>query len=326
MKQTKPGASDRSFAAYPRCSADLLEVARRRTRASVTATRRWHTHRCLGRLAQAPCIRLKLQLAEEAAAHQRESAAHEKSRQLGPPGCRLWRCVRLMSPRYSARRVPGRIPSFGRPAGRMRRVAANASLVHRGDRSLPRSERRRRRPSPSRHSSGCARLGVALPSCRQRVCGRRCLGRLTTHRQSDEAAEQGDEADEAGASDGASQLIPGVRRTVGVDDGDRQCSAAQVAAVSDATCSSGSCRATAGVFLASLGAHGLELFWRLGSRGSACLDDHEAVTWAVRHARCRSRLESGRRHFSACVWPSASRLQYDQPLDGVSCIGERAGT
>jgi hypothetical protein len=26
--------------------------------------------------------------------------------------------------------------------------------------------------------------------------------------------EQGDEADEAGASDGASQLIPGVRRTV----------------------------------------------------------------------------------------------------------------
>ena len=30
---------------------------------------------------------------------------------------------------------------------------------------------------------------------------------------SDEAVEQGDEADEAGASDGASQLIPGVRRT-----------------------------------------------------------------------------------------------------------------
>ena len=30
-----------------------------------------------------------------------------------------------------------------------------------------------------------------------------------------EAAEQGDEADEAGASDGASQLIPGVRRTNG---------------------------------------------------------------------------------------------------------------
>jgi hypothetical protein len=28
------------------------------------------------------------------------------------------------------------------------------------------------------------------------------------------AAEQGDEADEAGASDGASQLIPGVRRTI----------------------------------------------------------------------------------------------------------------
>jgi hypothetical protein len=28
-----------------------------------------------------------------------------------------------------------------------------------------------------------------------------------------EAAEQGDEADEAGASDGASQLIPGVGRT-----------------------------------------------------------------------------------------------------------------
>jgi hypothetical protein len=27
------------------------------------------------------------------------------------------------------------------------------------------------------------------------------------------AGEQGDEADEAGASDGASQLIPGVRRT-----------------------------------------------------------------------------------------------------------------
>jgi hypothetical protein len=30
-----------------------------------------------------------------------------------------------------------------------------------------------------------------------------------------EAAEQGDEADEAGASDGASQLIPGVRQTLG---------------------------------------------------------------------------------------------------------------
>jgi hypothetical protein len=29
------------------------------------------------------------------------------------------------------------------------------------------------------------------------------------------AVEQGDEADEAGASDGASQLIPGVRQTVG---------------------------------------------------------------------------------------------------------------
>jgi hypothetical protein len=28
-----------------------------------------------------------------------------------------------------------------------------------------------------------------------------------------EAVEQGDEADEAGASDGASQLIPGVRQT-----------------------------------------------------------------------------------------------------------------
>jgi hypothetical protein len=28
------------------------------------------------------------------------------------------------------------------------------------------------------------------------------------------AAEQGDEADEAGASDGASQLIPGVRRLI----------------------------------------------------------------------------------------------------------------
>ena len=32
--------------------------------------------------------------------------------------------------------------------------------------------------------------------------------------EDDEAVEQGDEADEAGASDGASQLIPSVRRTV----------------------------------------------------------------------------------------------------------------
>jgi hypothetical protein len=32
-------------------------------------------------------------------------------------------------------------------------------------------------------------------------------------RMSDEAVEQGDEADEAGASDGASQLIPGVGQT-----------------------------------------------------------------------------------------------------------------
>jgi hypothetical protein len=31
---------------------------------------------------------------------------------------------------------------------------------------------------------------------------------------SDDVAQQGDEADEAGASDGASQLIPGVLRTV----------------------------------------------------------------------------------------------------------------
>ena len=40
-------------------------------------------------------------------------------------------------------------------------------------------------------------------------------GQQTTLRSSDRAAEQGDEADEAGASDGASQLIPGVRRTNG---------------------------------------------------------------------------------------------------------------
>ena len=31
------------------------------------------------------------------------------------------------------------------------------------------------------------------------------------------AVEQGDEADEAGASDGASQLIPGVRQTNGIE-------------------------------------------------------------------------------------------------------------
>jgi hypothetical protein len=37
----------------------------------------------------------------------------------------------------------------------------------------------------------------------------------TFGRTIDRAAEQGDEADEAGASDGASQLIPGVRRTHG---------------------------------------------------------------------------------------------------------------
>jgi hypothetical protein len=39
-------------------------------------------------------------------------------------------------------------------------------------------------------------------------------------RQSDEAIEQRDEADEAGASDGASQLIPGVRPTVEGSFGD----------------------------------------------------------------------------------------------------------
>jgi hypothetical protein len=39
-------------------------------------------------------------------------------------------------------------------------------------------------------------------------------GRLNHGLESDDAAEQGDEADEAGASDGASQLFPGVRPTV----------------------------------------------------------------------------------------------------------------
>ena len=38
---------------------------------------------------------------------------------------------------------------------------------------------------------------------------------------SDEAVEQGDEADEAGASDGASQLIPGVMRTSKAQEGAR---------------------------------------------------------------------------------------------------------
>ena len=36
---------------------------------------------------------------------------------------------------------------------------------------------------------------------------------LTILRRNRGAVEQGDEADEAGASDGASQLIPGVRQT-----------------------------------------------------------------------------------------------------------------
>jgi hypothetical protein len=36
---------------------------------------------------------------------------------------------------------------------------------------------------------------------------------METPSESHDAAEQGDAADEAGASDGASQLIPGVRRT-----------------------------------------------------------------------------------------------------------------
>ena len=64
---------------------------------------------------------------------------------------------------------------------------------------------------------GPGRLGgtgvgkVGSLGSRDRGCG---MGALqATALGEGRAAEQGDEADEAGASDGASQLIPGVRRT-----------------------------------------------------------------------------------------------------------------
>ena len=45
------------------------------------------------------------------------------------------------------------------------------------------------------------------------VCAAKHLVSEGDLRENHHGVEQGDEADEAGASDGASQLIPGVRRT-----------------------------------------------------------------------------------------------------------------
>jgi hypothetical protein len=116
-----------------------------------------------------------------------------------------------MSPRYSARRVPGRFPRSGASGCMQQWLRTPRSPARRplaaefGAKAWP--------TIPSRHFFWVRSVGRGVTIMPTASLGQALPGLANDARQSDEAAEQGDEADEAGASDGASQLIPGVRWT-----------------------------------------------------------------------------------------------------------------